>query len=186
MSARHSFPEPVPPIQLEFGLIVSSLLLCQAHGLMLRLVIHEALCVKPIEAIFSLGRQFGGIVDFAMMREEQEYLLAANDSGDVPAVTGSGQVSAALSLIEENLAPFFGIPDAVNVDRGSLTMGVKPRFPFIQILCTQSDGENNQDNAQQQKEMIPPHLRLLVCTRIFWTYISAGEELYHSEKLSHV
>ena len=77
----------------------------QVHAPTLRLVTHEALGVRAVEAIFAFGRQLGGIRDIAFMGEEQEDLLAADDTTDVPAITRSGHVSAALSLIQGQSCP---------------------------------------------------------------------------------
>src|ERR1035441_10533216 len=104
----------------------SRLLFCQMHGPTFAPVTHKALGVRPVETVLAFGRQLGGIHDAAIIGEVQEDLLAADDACDVPAVTLSGQVAAARSLIQDNLAPVLCIPAAVHINGG---LGQLRSFP---------------------------------------------------------
>src|SRR5580698_8501843 len=111
------------------------------------------------------------------MREEQENLLAADDAGDVPAVTRPGDVSAAFSLHQDDLAPFLFMPDTVDIDCSGIAVRIKPRFALgceIPRIQARRKNENHADKQYQGKTLL--HFRLLIAA----TYsVSQRPELYH-------
>src|SRR3984957_11263790 len=145
-----------------FAPVGEGLRLDQVHGSVLRLLPHEALCVRPVKAFVAFPRQLGGICDAAFLGEEQEDLLATDDASDSPAIAVSGDVSAALGLKQDDRAPILFMPVAVDIDCGRLAMDIEPRFALgVEILRAKANAKNKDHSDRPEQRYMLFHLQLL-------------------------
>src|ERR1700722_11598608 len=103
-----------------FAPVGEGLRLDQVHGSVLRLLPHEALCVRPVKAFVAFPRQLRGICVAAFVGEEEEDLLSTDDASNSPAIDISGAVPASLGSNQDDRAPFLFMPVAVDIDCGRL------------------------------------------------------------------